>query len=404
MANTLLTIDMITNEAVRLWKNSNLFIQNLDVQYDDQYAVAGAKIGDTLRIRLPNDYVLRTGPAASVQDTAEQSTTMTVATQQGVDMSFTSKDLTMSLDDFSRRILAPAVNTTAGGVALSIMAGADGGVSNYVANTDGSGNIIAPTIDTILSARAILAENSAPGMARKFVLGPRSMAHATSTLSGLFNPSQSIGEQYRSGEVKNALGFDWYEDQTVLAHTTGAYSGTLSVNGAGQTGTAITTNAIAGGLSQGDIITFAGVYAVNRITKQSTGQLRQFAVTSAVPAAGTVVNIYPALVPAVSGNAVQYQTVTASPANSATITVVSKASEIYRKNIAYVPEAITMATADLVMPPNVEASRRVYDGVSMRMIRQYAIGTDQLITRMDVLYGYKYVRPEWCVVVADTPK
>lgn len=404
MANTLLTIDMITNEAVRLWKNSNLFIQNLDVQYDDQYAVAGAKIGDTLRIRLPNDYVLRTGPAASVQDTAEQSTTMTVATQQGVDMSFTSKDLTMSLDDFSRRILAPAVNTTAGGVALSIMAGADGGVSNYVANTDGSGNIIAPTIDTILSARAILAENSAPGMARKFVLGPRSMAHATSTLSGLFNPSQSIGEQYRSGEVKNALGFDWYEDQTVLAHTTGAYSGTLSVNGAGQTGTAITTNAIAGGLSQGDIITFAGVYAVNRITKQSTGQLRQFAVTSAVPAAGTVVNIYPALVPAVSGNAVQYQTVTASPANSATITVVSKASEIYRKNIAYVPEAITMATADLVMPPNVEASRRVYDGVSMRMVRQYAIGTDQLITRMDVLYGYKYVRPEWCVVVADTPK
>lgn len=403
MANTLLTIDMITNEAVRLWKNSNLFIQNLDVQYDDQYAVAGAKIGDTLRIRLPNDYVLRTGPAASVQDTAEQSTTMTVATQQGVDMSFTSKDLTMSLDDFSRRILAPAVNTTAGGVALSIMAGADGGVSNYVANTDGSGNIIAPTIDTILSARAILAENSAPGMARKFVLGPRSMAHATSTLSGLFNPSQSIGEQYRSGEVKNALGFDWYEDQTVLAHTTGAYSGTLSVNGAGQTGTAITTNAIAGGLSQGDIITFAGVYAVNRITKQSTGQLRQFAVTSAVPAAGTVVNIYPALVPAVSGNAVQYQTVTASPANAATITVVSKASEIYRKNIAYVPEAITMATADLVMPPNVEASRRVYDGVSMRMIRQYAIGTDQLITRMDVLYGYKYVRPEWCVVVADTP-
>ncbi len=403
MANTLLTIDMITNEAVRLWKNSNLFIQNIDVQYDDQFAVAGAKIGDTLRIRLPNDYVLRTGAAASVQDTAEQSTTMTVATQQGVDMSFTSKDLTMSLDDFSRRILAPAVNTTAGGVALSIMAGADGGVSNYVANTDGSGNIIAPTIDTVLQARAILAENSAPGMARKFVLGPRSMAHATSTLAGLFNPSQAIGEQYRSGEVKNALGFDWYEDQTVLAHTTASYSGTTTVNGAGQSGTAITVNAITGGLAQGDIITFAGVYAVNRITKQTTGQLRQFAVTTAVPSGGTTINVYPALVPANNGNAVQYQTVTASPANSAAIVVASASGAIYRKNIAYVPEAITMATADLVMPPNVEASRKVYDGVSMRMIRQYAIGTDQLITRMDVLYGFKYVRPEWCVVVADTP-
>lgn len=328
---------------------------------------------------------------------------MTMATQQGVDMSFNSKDLTLSLDDFSKRILAPAVNTVAGGVAVSIISGSDGGVSNYVSNIDGSGNIIAPTADTVLNARAILAENSAPGMDRKFVLGPRSMARLTSSLAGLFNPAAVIGEQYRSGEVKNALGFDWYEDQTVLAHTTSTYSGTLTVNGANQTGSTLMVNAITGGFALGDIITIDGVYAVNRITKQTTGSLRQFAVTAAAATGATSISIYPALVPAVGGNAVQYQTVTVSPANSATITVVSKSAEVYRKNIAYVPEAITMATADLIMPPNVEASRKMMDNVSMRMIRQYAIGTDQLVTRLDVLYGYKYVRPEWCVVVADAP-
>ena len=136
MANSLLTINMITREAVRLWKNSNAFLQNVDMQYDDSFAVTGAKIGSTLRIRLPNDFTVTTGPALSVQDTNEQSTTLTLATQKHVDVSYSTADRTMSLDDYSQRVLAPMVNNLAGAVAVDSMSGSEGGICNFVANQD----------------------------------------------------------------------------------------------------------------------------------------------------------------------------------------------------------------------------------------------------------------------------
>ncbi len=403
MSNAMISNNIVTKEAVRLWANSNAFVRNLDTQYDSSYATSGAKEGTSIRIRLPVDYVVRTGQAASVQDTNETSITMTVATQMGVDMDFSSLDRTMFIDDFSKRYIAPAVNATAGGVATTVMAGAEGGVSNWVSNVDGSGNIITPTQQTFLNARALLTNNSPPmgsNGIRTMVVDPDTMAGAVSTFSGYFNPSQAISQQYRSGEVTNALGFDWFEDPTILKHTTASYSGTKTVNGAGQTGTTLTVNAITGGLAAGDIITIAGVYAVNKITKQTTGALKQFAVVTAMASGGTSVTIFPAIIPPVGGNPVQYQTVTASPANAATITVLSKTAEVYRKNLAFIPEAITLATIDLLMPPNVDAAREELDGISMRVVTQYQALNDINVTRLDVLFGYLYVRPEWCVVVA----
>jgi hypothetical protein len=401
MSNTLLTNNIITRLAVRLWRNSNAFLKNIDTQYDSQFATVGAKEGTSIRIRLPVDYIARVGQAASVQDTSETSITLTVATQVGVDMSFSSVDRTMAIDDFTKRYIRPAVNTTCGYVATTIIGGSEGGVSNFVSNVDGSNNIIAPTQTTFLNARALLTNNSPPvENGRMLVVDPNTMAGAVSLLSGLFNPASAVSEQYRSGEISNALGFDWHEDPTVIKHTTASYSGTKTVNGASQTGTTIVCNAITGGLAAGDIITFAGVYAVNRITKQSTGALQQFAVTAAVASGGTSISIYPALIPASSGNAVQYQTCTVSPANAAVITVVSASASIYRKNLAYIPEAITMATVDLVMPPNVDVARQEMDGVSIRVLTQYQALQDINVTRLDVLFGYVYVRPEWCCVVA----
>ena len=157
MANQLLTINMITREAIRLWKNTNSFIQHLDTQYDDQYARSGAKIGTALRIRLPADFTVRTGAAASPQDTAEVSTTLTLATQKGVDVSYSSVDRTMALDDFSKRTLAPMVNRLVGAVAVDVMSGVDnGGCSNFTANLDAAGNVLNPRAQDILNAKAIL--------------------------------------------------------------------------------------------------------------------------------------------------------------------------------------------------------------------------------------------------------
>jgi len=405
VANSLLTINMITREAVRLWKNSNAFIQNVDMQYDDSFAVNGAKIGTSLRIRLPNDYTVATGPALQVQDTAEQSTTLVLATQKHVDVSYSAQERTMQLDDYSRRVLAPMVNNLAGAVAVDIMSGAEGGICNFVANQDTSNNILTPIASTYLNSGASLDLNSAPIANRKIVNSPRTEARVVAALSGLLNPAPQISRQYITGRMYDALGFIWMKDQTAITHTNGALAqGSATVNGANQTGLAITVNALAASLNVGDIITIAGVFAVNRITKQSTGELRQFAVTAPVAAGATSIPIYPALVPAVGGQPVQYQTVTASPASGAAVNPTNSlvANVSYRKNFAYAPEAVTLATADLEMPQGVhEAAREEFDGVSMRMVTDYFIGTDQLISRLDVLYGYLWIRPEWACVVAD---
>lgn len=400
----LLTINMITREAVALFRNTNAFIQQLDRQYDDQFARDGAKIGTSLRIRLPNDYVVRTGPVASAQDTNEQSVTLVVADQRGVDVSFNSVDRTMSLDDYSERVLAPMINALAGKVAAVIMGGCESGISNYVANTNGAGSVISPTNGTILRAGAKLTNLGANGMDRKLVLSPNTMAYAVETMQGLLNPASKISKQFDTAQVYSALNFKWFEDQTVLVHTTGTFSAG-TVNGAGQTGTTLTTNAITGTLKAGDIFTIAGVNAVNRVTKQDTGELAQFVVTANAATTATSLSIYPALVGpnAITGGDSQYQTVAALPANGAALSLVNTASEQYRRNFGFAKGAITMATADLVLPKKVEeAAREVFDGVSMRMITDYIVGTDQMLTRLDVLFGSLFIRPEWCVVVPDT--
>ena len=405
MANVLLTIGMITREAVRLWRNTNAFLQHIDTQYDDSFAQGGAKIGTALRIRLPNDYTVRLGPAAQVQDTSEPSTTLVLATQRGVDVSFSSAERALSLDDYSKRILAPAVNNIAGAVAYDIMTGSEGGISNITSNLSGT-TLLSPNASTYLNAGAILDNNSAPVGNRKIVNAPQTEANALASLAGLFNPQPTISKQYTTGRMQEALGFDWMKDQTVITHTAGSSaSGAATVNGAGQTGLNLVVNALAGTFNQGDIINIVGVYSVNRITKQSTGKLRAFAVTANVLAGATSIPIYPALVgPTASGGQAQYQTVASLPANGAAVNLAGgiQPSSTYVKNFAYVPEAITMATADLELPRGVhEAAREQYDGISMRMVTAYNIATDQFITRMDILYGYLYVRPEWAVVIAD---
>lgn len=399
MANTLLTISMITREALRLFMNSNAFLKNIDRQYDNQFAKEGAKIGSTLRIRLPNDYIVRTGAVASPTDTVEQFTSLVVSSQKGVDMAFTSVDMALSLDDFSKRILLPAMNNLAGAVAADVMSSAES-ASAFIFKDAGAGVIATPTMTEWLLAGAKLDNNSAPrtSMTRRVMLDPLTQARTISTLAGLFQSQTKLKDQFETGQMANdVLGFDWFMDQTILKHTPGSFTAG-TVNGASQTGNTLTTNAITGTLNKGDVITIAGVFAVNRVTKQSTGELQQFNVTANVLNGATSIPIYPAIVVAPAA----YGTVTASPANSAVISLLGAPNTIYRKNLAYVPEAITMATADLELPNGVQqAARESYGGVSLRIVGQYDIINDRFIWRLDILYGYTCVRPEWVVVVAD---
>lgn len=403
----LLTTLAITRLAVRLFKNSNAFIQNIDTQYDDQFAVEGAKIGDTLKIRLPNDYTVTDGPGLSAQDTNEQSTSLVVNFQRHVDTQFTAAQLSLSMQDFSERVAAPMMNNLAGNVAKQVMTGVEGGVSNFVANTDGTGAIISPVAQTVLDADALLSTRSAQEMDRNLVVSPQTMARATGTMQGLFNPVQEISRQYRTGRIQHALNFDWFKDQTTLLHTTGTFTAG-TVNGANQSGLTLVVNAITGTLKKGDIITLAGVNSVNRVTKQDDGTLQQFVLTADAATGATSISIYPAIIaPATSGPAagadVQYQTCASAPANGAALALVNTASEKYRKNIAYVPQLVTMATCDLKIPTgNGNAARANADGLAIRIIRDfYNIQTDSFVDRVDCLFGYVFTKPEWGVIVPD---
>lgn len=418
MANSLLTVSQITRFSIPLFTNTNAFIKYMNRQFDDQFGIDGAKIGAQLRIRLPNDYVVTDGPGISIQDTNEQQVVLTVATQRHIDVAFTSAERTMSMDDYQERILMPRVNALAGSVAYTIMAGSEGGVCNAVANVDANNNVLNINAAPFTSARATLVNNSAPpniGMKSwNVVMEPSSNSKVTLTMQGLLNPTPEISEQFRSAEMKSGLGFArWFEDQTVIKHTTGTMT-SCTVNGANQTGNSLTVNAITGTLAQGDIITIAGVNGVNRVNKQPLGTLRQFVVTAAVANGATSIPIYPAIIPPASSvpyaslpyTSQQYQTVTASPANNATVTPFFNAGVTFKKNIAYAPDLVTMVVAPLWMPQGgkgvIEAARSTMDNVSMRSLVSYEPSTDQPVDRLDVLFGYYYVRPEWGVIGADS--
>ena len=418
MANQLLTIDMITREAVRLFKNSNLFIQNIDTQYDSAFAIDGAKIGSTLRIRLPNDYIVNEGPALQMQDTNEQYTSLSIDTYLTVAVPFTTAERTLDLDDYSERIMAPIINNISGKCAQRVMTKAAKNAANFVSNKDNTpapnvvsanGAIISPTSEQFLLGNAVLDDNSADQMTRRVVNDPTTDARTTVSLQGLLNPATTVSAQFMSGMMKSGLGYEkWFRDQTVVKHTTGTFSAGGTINGGDQTtvpqGGSITVNAITGTLKQGDIITIEGVYAVNFITKENLGTLRQFVVTADVATAATTIPIFPGLVPGgADGSDSQYQTVVASPDNGAAVTLVTQSGEVYRRSLAYVQKAITMATADLVIPRKAveEAARAVYDGISMRVLTDYLPATDQLVTRTDLLFGSLTTRPQWVCAIAD---
>ena len=396
MPNTLLTPTAVTRKALMILHQKLQFIGSINRQYDSSFAKSGAKIGDSLKIRLPNEYVVRSGATLSTQDTTETSTTLQVATQKGVDLNFTSTDLTLSLDDFASRILEPAMAVLAANIEADALTMRKD-VYNIVDN-----DAAAISFKNVMQARGVLNDNLAPPDNNRSVI--LSTAHEVSlvdALKGLFQDSTAIRDQYREGMMGRTGGFDFMSSSQMTDHTTGTaakITGYL-VNGASQTGAAITVDTGTTTFLKGDIITFAGVYRVHPETKVSTGQLQQFVVTADSGASATSLAISPSIT--TSG---ARQHVSGSPADNAAITKVGAgANETYSGSLAFHRDAFTFATADLVMPQGVDFSaREVYDGISMRIVRQYDINNDKFPARLDVLYGFRTIRPQLaCRIHAD---
>lgn len=382
MANALLSPTAVIREALRVLHQKLNFVGSVTRDYDDSYAKTGAKIGDSLKIRLPNQYTVRSGATLSAQDTTESSVTLQVATQKGVDLNFTSVDLTLSLDDFSKRILDPAMSVLAANIeadALSMYKDVYQSVWNGAS---------AATYNKALDARVILNRSLAPYADRTALMDSIAMADVVKDTKTLFQDDASLAKQYKEGYMGRAAGFDWAENTMMPSHTRSAANGAYLVNGASQTGATLTVDTGANAPSQGDVITIAGVYSVHPETKVSTGVLQQFVIGSGATA--TSFPISPSII--TSGAT---QNVSGSPADNAAVTFAGTASTAVQTALLFQKGAFAFATADLVMPQGVDfASRQVLDGVSMRIVRAYDINNDKFPCRLDVLYGYKTLRAQ----------
>ena len=414
MSNNLLTISMITNEALMVLENELTFSSEVDRNYDDQFAVSGAKIGNTLNVRRPGRFIGTSGPALNVEDFNETSVPVTLSTQFHVDTQFTTQDLALSLDQFSDRVLKPAVAAVANKIDFDGLTMA----KNSTANIVGTAGTPPTSLLTYLTAGAYLDSEGAPRDGRRScIVEPFTGATIVDSLKGLFVPSDVIGKQYQKGMMgRDSAGMNWKMDQNVVNQTFGSYSDTLSTNtttftGSFTTGWASTStitlvsSAGTAGLKQGDVIQIAGVYAVNPQNRSAygSGKLRNFVVTADVTvaaSAGSSVTVSPAII---TGG--QFQNVTIIGATSATavVTPFNKAGTVSPQNLVMHKNAFTLATADLELPDGVVFAGRASDkelGLSMRVVRQYTINNDSIPTRVDVLYGWAPLYPELACRVA----
>lgn len=390
MPNTILTATAVTREALRVLHQKLNFVGTITRDYDDRFAQQGAKVGDTLKIRLPNQYTVRTGATLGAQDTTESSVDLKVQTQKGVDLNFTSVDLTMALDDFSERILEPAMSV----LAANIEADAMSMYKDVYNQVLGAG---AATFARVLQGRKVLVDNLAPLTGRTCNLNTQDNVDLVDALKGLFNDKATISRQNREGYMGRTAGFDFMENTLWPTHLRGAGAGYL-VNGAGQTGSTLAVNTGTGAVKQGDVFTIANVFRVHPETKQTlTTQPQQFVVTADYAGGAGSIQISPAIVTAGA-----MQNVSASPGAGAAISFAGTASTAHGISMAYQKGAFAFATADMVMPRGVDfASREVFDGVSMRIVRQYDINNDKFPCRLDVLYGFKTIRPQLACRLAN---
>jgi hypothetical protein len=393
VANSLLTIDMITRKALEILENNLVITRNVNRQYDDSFAVEGAKIGSTLRIRLPDRALVTDGAALQVQDDNEQYTTLTVASQKHIGVNFTSAEMALQLDDFAERVLKPRISQLASSI--------DADVANSFKNiyqSVGTPGTTPGTSLVLLQAQQKLNEAAAVMSPRYATVNPAANAALVEGMKGLFNPTDTISRQFKNGLM--GVGVLGYEEvnmsQSIKQHTNGDWGTTITLGAAVTTEDASSISISFTGSSKtwkvGDVFTIADCYAVNPQTRESTGSLQQFVVTENLTASSTgTLKFAPAMYSASHALA----TVNALPASGKAVTMLGSASGQYAQNLVYHKDAITFATADLLLPQGVDmASRQVHNGISMRVVRQYDINNDRMPCRIDVLYGYSVIRPQ----------
>jgi len=387
MANTLSVIDMVTRESLRIAHEKLSFIGTIDRSYDPSFAKQGAKIGDTLRVRNPNQYVRRKGSRVmDVQDQAETTQNVTVATQDGVDMKFNSTELALSIDELSRRYIEPAVSVLVSGIEGDVLSAVTKDVYNYAGTTT---EVVGATdLDAVSQARAKINRGLAPKDNRCAQIDSVTMAGIVGGGRALFHDGKQLSTAFKEGYLGRFAGTDFYENDRTYFHVSGADHTTVTVNDAaiasGDTGVTM-----AGGtFSVGDTFTIANVFEVHPETKASYATLQQFVV---VTQSTNDITFSPAWITTGAK-----QNVNALPVTGAAVTLYAGDGVDYQSNLMYHKDAFTFVTADLpIMDDAIRCVRRMQDGLSIRCWQGSDIRNDELLLRLDILYGWKTLRPAW---------
>lgn len=409
--DTILTITMITNEALMILENELTFSSQIMRTYDDSFGIDGGKIGDTLNVRRPPRFIGTSGPNLSIEDYYQSSIPVVVGdtTKYGdqfhVDVSFTTKDLRLSLDSFSENVVKPAVACVANRIDYIGLQMA----KNSTANIVGTAGTAPTALLTYLTAGAYLDAEAAPrDGSRAVVIEPFTVAAIVNSLNGYFNPSSTISQQYQKGMMgRDSAGMNWKMDQNVNTQTFGSWAAgsastltadTTSIGiatGWASTSTITLTNGATVTLKKGDVIKIANVLPVNPQSRQVYGtSARNFVVQADVTGTGSTtisVTVAPAII-----TAGQFQNVSVSSTSStATVTAfslgVSSTGIVSPQNILFHKNAYTLAMCDLPLPEGVVFAGRGSDkkaGLSLRIVRQYTINNDQIPCRVDSLWGF----------------
>ena len=410
MANTTLTSSIIAKKALMVLENDLTLAKGVNRDYSEKFGASSGKIGATYNLRKPPRFLGREGENLQVESATENFVPVTVDRLSGVDMTFSTTDLTLNIEDFSERFIVPAMASVANKVDLAIAGlykdvnrivnhGASAAGYGTSGALNGGSQTLAGVQGQILTAGAILTENGVPTTQRSMVIDPMSQVSIISPMTGLFNSAPKISKIFEDGALAtNTLGFDWAVDANIQGFTpmtAGSVTALTSAPASGATTIAVTTTA--GTVPRGTILTIAGVFAINPQSRQSTGRLMQFVVTAdtVVTTTGTL-PIYPAYIP--SG---AFATCTGTPSGTAAVSIAGTgavAAAAQSQNMAFHRDAFALVTVDQELPQGVHfAAREVYKNISLRIVRQYDINSNQIPCRVEVLYGVKTIYPELAV-------
>lgn len=400
MANSVLTPSIIAKEALFQLENNVIMGQNVHRQYKNEFV----KIGNSVSIRKPVKFVAKDGATRDGQDVIEESTSITINQRKHVSWGFSTQDLTLTIEEYSERYIKPAMITLANTIDAAVCLEGAQAFHNLV----GTPGTTPADFTALANVGQRMDEIPIPDDGQRcLVVNPAARWGLADGLGGagsggIFN-ADIVGSMVRKGALGELANLMIYGDQNISRHTVGTYSGTPVVNDASFSND---TNSIAydgmtgsqtGALKKGDIITIAGVNAINDVSKEDLGYLKQFVVTAdsdTTTGAGTV-TVYPDLNDGSTAATAAYQTVTALPADNAAITVVGTAGATYPQNLAFHKNALALVTVPLELPDSASFKARAdWRGFSIRVIKDYDIDTDEEIIRLDVLFGVKAIYPE----------